>query len=357
MRALLLIDDFFASRERAMLGRLEVGLADEGVRVIQALPERLVPMAGHELAARTLAYEPRLIPLTRRFEAVRLAEAALRESEGEKVDVVHVFGGSAWRLGMQVAEELNAALALEVWRSGLVGRAKGLSFAGRRVVLMAPDVPIARALSEGVEPCPVRLAPWGVVAESSVRAILQQGRVPGAMIVGSGRDVVAFQAALTGIARVIRMGRELLIFCDALAARRARLWALARRLEILQHISLIEEIEARRDLLLQGDLIIQPDANGEARSVLLDAMGAGVLVIAAEDPFVGVLMDGRTARLVPEGNSQAWASTLEDVLGDVARARALSAQAHEFVRANRRASDHVRAVLQAYEAAGVKRPG
>ncbi len=38
MRILIIADESFASRERAMLSRLEVGLADEGVRVVHVIP-------------------------------------------------------------------------------------------------------------------------------------------------------------------------------------------------------------------------------------------------------------------------------------------------------------------------------
>ena len=49
MRVLILADGLFATRERALLSRLEVGLADEGVRVVQATPED-VPASAAGLA-------------------------------------------------------------------------------------------------------------------------------------------------------------------------------------------------------------------------------------------------------------------------------------------------------------------
>lgn len=355
MHALILTDELFASRERGLLERLEVGLADEGVRVIHAVPDAAGPMLSPSVYSRTLTYTPRTLPFTRGLALARLKRELedFTQPMGEKIDVVHVFGGGAWGLGAALAKELDAALVLEVWRTGLVGRAREMELSHGRTLFLAPDPHIERALGGGVDTRPVRLAPWGALAEPGLRPILVEGQAPTAMIVGSGRDVPAFTAALTGLAEVARVRPDLLIFCDAVAARRAGLWALGRRLGLLSQLSLIDELESRRDLLLQGDLLIQPDANGEARSVLLEAMATGSLVIAAADPRVSVLIDARTARLVPSGDAAAWARTLREVLSDPVRARALAGSAQEYVRTHRRASDHVRAVLAAYEAAGV----
>ncbi|GJQ30197.1 MAG: hypothetical protein HBSAPP03_20810 [Phycisphaerae bacterium] len=358
MRVLILTDAMFASRERTFLERLEVGLADEGVRVIHAVPESVAESLTAGLGAPVLAYEPRSFAITRPLAVARVTRALTKmlDVEDRTVDVVHVFGGTAWALGADMAKALGAALALEVWRSGLVDRARGLGTVEARRVLVAPDPAIERALTAGTEQRTVRLAAWGAYAEPRVRPLLRDGATPTAMIVGAGRDRAAYAAVVQGLAHASRAAPDLMIFCDALAARRAGLWALARRLGLLPRFSLIDELEARRDLLLQGDLLIQPDAHGEARSVILDAMGAGVLVVAAADPMVSVLIDARTARLAPQGDVNAWGKVLTEVLDDRARARALAESAHVFVRSNRRASDHVRAVLRAYEAAGVRRP-
>ncbi|CAG0954294.1 hypothetical protein PHYC_00374 [Phycisphaerales bacterium] len=358
MRVLILTDAFFASRERSMLERLEVGLADEGVRVIHAAPETVANAQPGGVFTRTVSYSPRILTITRKLAAARLARIVEQAGElaYEGVDVVHVFGGSAWSLGADTAAALGASLVLEVWRAGLVERARSIEPRGHRTLFIAPDPAIERSLAGGAESRPVRLAAWGTVAEPSLRPILAPDRAPSAMIVGSGRDAPAFAAALRGLADVASTRKDLLIFCDAVAARRSGLWALARKLNLLPQFSLIDELESRRDLLLQGDILIQPDAHGEARSTVLEAMATGMIVLAASDPMVSVLIDARTARLVPPAESAGWTRVVSDVLSNPDRARALAATAQEFVRTNRRASDHVRAVIQGYEWISAQRP-
>lgn len=350
MRVLILADDFFASRERALLMRLEVGLADEGVRVIHAVPDTRGEQPA-SVYSRTLTYSSHTLAATRPLAVKRLARAvdALEERE-DGIDIVHVFGGASWDFARDLAAELGAALALEVWRAGLIPRARGMGGeADDPPLLMAPDETIERALADGMAgELTVRLAAWGVHAPPAVRSVLPEGRSITAMVVGSGQDAAAFAAALEGLGTVAQERGDLMIFCDAVAARKADLWKHARRLNLLDRLTLIEELEDRRDLLVEGDLLVLPEAKGEQRTVVLEAMAAGMVVVAAKDPMVSVLRDGHTCRLVAGGGPAAWSAAVREILGSPTIAAALARQAHEFVRLHRRASDHVRGVLSAY---------
>jgi hypothetical protein len=358
MQSLILTDSFFASREGSLLSRLEIGLADEGVRLIHAVPRGTKVDRPVGVYSKVMLYSPKTLVFLRTMALNRLMrelEVVNGKGEETQIDIVHVFGGSVWPLGAMLAAELGAGLVLEVWRSGLIDRARAIKMRNDDApLLLAPDTAIERALragaqaGSGVEPT-IRLAAWGVLTPSTARPVLGPDRAPTAMIVGSGRDAPAFHAALEGLAEVARRRPDLLIFCDALAARRAGLWAHARRLGLLPNLSLIEEFEGRRDLLLDGDILIQPDANGEQRSIVLEAMAGGMVVIAASDPHVSILEDGRTARLVRRGDAADWKRVLLDVSENPEQARVLADRAREYVRQNRKASDHVRSVLAAYE--------
>lgn len=347
MRVLILADRVFASRERPLLARLEVGLADELIRVIHAVPEG-VDVSTASAFQRVLVYSDATLRLTRGLAARRLVDSlSALGSDDARVDVVHVFGGAAWDLGAELAHQLGAALALEVWRLGLVERARTFRTPEEQPpVLLAPDPVIERALTgEGLL---VRSAPWGVLAEPVLKPLFPAGRSLGLMVVGSGRDEAAWKALAHGLSRTLQGGVDALIFCDAVAARRSGFWNEARRLDLLPRVSLIEEMESRRDLLLHGDVLIQPEALAEQRSVLLDAMGTGLPILAAVDRNVSTLIDGRTARLVNGHDAAEWHASLSGMLASPEATSALVRSAHEFVRTQRRAAEYVRAVLEAY---------
>lgn len=353
MRVLILADSLFAARERTLLSRLEMGLADEGVVIIQAVPESIKASVGQEVFARGITYSPQAFPLFKGL-AVRTIVKALADvdqlDEPQDIDIVHVFGGSAWQLGRDLARELDAGLALEVWRYGLASRTSELPLDPTdRVIYIAPDPIIEQQLRKRQPQQRIRLAEWGVLA-SDQREILSREKAASFMLAGTGRDQAAFTAALTGLAPLLRERELSLAFCDATAARRAELWSIAKKLGILHKLSLIEDLEGRRDLLLQGDVLVLPEAAGEQRGIALEAMANGLIVVAARDPQVTALQDDVTARLVEARVASAWEDVFRRTLDDVGASRALAGRAFEYVSTKRRASGYVRQVLAAYDA-------
>lgn len=361
MRVLIIADEIFGTRERAMLSRLEIGLADEGVRVARALPEGLDGNAGPSPLIESMTYDAARVPFTRGLRAARLASHAAgvhwseedrpdSRSGGRVIDVVHAFGGSVWEFSLDVARRLNAALALEVWRTGLIDRAVAISRRDPEIprVFLAPDVSIERRLkAAGITS--VRAAPWGVHAMTRSRAAVTKDRSVSIIITGGGRDARATIAALEGVGLAIAERPDAVIFMDAVAAQRARAWPVAKRLGLLGRLSLIDDIELRRDIALRADILVQPEAVGEQRSVLLDAMAAGMIVVAAADDGVSWLVDDQTAWLVHEHTPRVWAQAIGRALGDPSLSKALVARAMTRVAQEHRAITHVSSVLGAYE--------
>jgi hypothetical protein len=370
MRVLIIADRLFCSRERSLLSRLEVGLVDEGLRVIQAIPEdedaewRSATTDSAELYRSVVRYSARTVSITRAFAARQLVTEmtrAMGDSDAPlEIDLVHVFGGASWGLGAQVASQLDAQLLLEVWRGGLAERAinfaRSLSGSSVPPVLVAPDPSIEKLIQEWTSKLDppnrgivAKPASWGVHVPAALRTVLPGGQAVTAALVGSGRDSRSFLAALEGVAAALAPCEDAVIFCDALAARRAGGYALAQSRGFLPRLTLIDELEARRELLLHADLLVHPDALGEHRSILLEAMASGMIVIAAADPMLSILIDGRTARLVSGSHPDAWRFAVESVLANPEGARQLAASAHQFVRSTRSASAHVRQVLGIYQ--------
>ena len=356
MRVLLLTDELFASREQTLLSRLEVGFADEGVRVAHAVPDTVaqqVTQLSGAVFAQQIVYEPGRFILARALRRRKLL-AAIRvliseSDDDDAVDVIHVFGGAAWELGAEVARELDARLVVEVWRSGLVNRAAAMKW-GLPVppLCIAPDVSVERAIQGAGAGLQVRLCPWGVHASAGAREVLPLNRAPAAVVVGAGQDAKAYMAAFEGLARVIREFEDFRVFMDARAASQTGVWARARKLGLDKHVSLVGEIESRRDLLMHADFLVQPEARGNQRTIVLDAMAARMLVIAAADPMVSALADGKTARLIGRQDGAEWHASIAGLLRDRAAAQRLADSAHEFIREHRKASEQVRLLLKAY---------
>lgn len=362
MRAMILADAAFAVRERGLLSRIEVGLVDEGVRLIHAVPNSVAReqpgAAGGELFVRVVAYEDRGPGILRRLRDRRFAAdlARLRDPDDERsIDVIHVFGERAWATGVELAEALDAALAVEVWSAGLITRIARTRWPGGAdrppVVFFAPDRAMETRLRDEVErpgAGVVRFTPWGVHTPATAHELLPPNRAPSAMIAGSGRDPEAWAAVLGALAAPGPQ-TKLMIFADAEAVGPARAWPVVNRLGLTDRFTLTPSVEARRELTLQCDVLIMPEALGEHRSLMLDAMAAGVVVAAAADPMIGALIDGSTARVVERPNAERWSAALTGLLDNPDGARALAESARDHTRRNQRASAHVASVVDAYE--------
>jgi len=358
MRAVILTDLSFVTRESLMLHRLEVGLAGEGVMVDLVAPDAAEDVAHDTVYARAHSY-----PTNRVFKplpdlragrvASLVSQPDERGAEPRPVDVVHVFGEEAWGIAKRLPAPrlLDCALAVEVWRLGIVHRAAQLVSTldqPERSVLLAPDQAIVEALEKESPPCPVRLAPWGVHAPPSSHAPILKGRDTPVVILASGEDRPACVRCLEGLCGVAASQRIMIVTDDGLATR-TDAWSIARRAGALERLTVVPNLEVQRELVTDGGILVLCEPRGEHRSLVLDAMASGMAVLARPDPAVSFLQAGENMRPVSRGTADEWTNSLKVLLSEPQAASALGKAAREFVCGQRRASAYVASVLDAYE--------
>jgi glycosyltransferase involved in cell wall biosynthesis len=96
-------------------------------------------------------------------------------------------------------------------------------------------------------------------------------------------------------------------------------------------------------------VLVCPEARGEQRTIVLDAMSHAMAIVAIRDPMVSYLKDGQTAHLVSRPAPEEWATAIEVAVVDRAQAKQLGESARSYVAANHRVSTHVATVLDVYE--------
>ncbi|MEZ6318294.1 MAG: glycosyltransferase [Phycisphaerales bacterium] len=349
MRVLFVVDPVFAVRERPLISRLEIGLLDEGVGVTLALPERAVINTDIDLLGEPVRFRLAGFALTRAIRARQLVRR-LTAPDAPRIDLVHAFGGSAWSFAGEVASLLGVPVALEVWRGGLCERARAFrTHPEVPVLLLAPGRAIERRLLTESGSSLVRLARWGGSIPPEPAKPLPEGKVASIMLIGNGRDPVGFSAAFDAVAALAAHRDDVMLFVDGDATRQAGIWRRAKQHNITDKLTLIDRMEERRDLVLKGDIFVYPESLHEHRTVLLDALAAGLPVVVAADDAVEALIDGRTAVVVQRAEPDAWRTAIESLLDDRPRAREIGANARESIRDGRRFTTYVAAVLDAYE--------
>ncbi|MEO1009387.1 MAG: hypothetical protein AAFX79_12560 [Planctomycetota bacterium] len=347
--ALIIADAGFASRERDMLARLEVGLAAEGARVVHAVPGTLPELLDGRVFSTAIAYEPHgpLPPFGVRAE--NLAERALEATA--RIGVVHAFGSAAWRLAIATSRLLESVLVLEVCSAAqadaLAEPAVRTALRDREMVASVPGTGLEhRCLAHNLA-MPLRLIRWGVHSEAMRRGTLAGGDRPAVLLAGPGRERAAWHAAVRCIASTEAPGgaRPLLLI-DADAAEHVHLHPLLDELDLGEHASLVPGVEARREPALHADLLVLPDAAGEHRSLALDALARGMIVTTAGDPLIDEL--GESYGVVPfePAHPTELAATLAALWDGAPAIEDLRARGRDAIGRRHMASRHVAGVLE-----------
>ncbi|MBL4590807.1 MAG: glycosyltransferase [Phycisphaerales bacterium] len=352
MRVLLLADRVFAAHERVLIERIAVGLVAEGIDVHCALPaHRQGSGTPFTLARQPVVYNDRGLAFTRRIRAAQIARQVVGDSKSvqDGMDMVHVFGGSAWGMGRELGDLFGCPVAYEVWREGMVERAARVYLRNPNDSgFFAPDTPIEQSLIGSGVGSATRLTHWGASVAQSTGELLAQGRDHTVVLVSSGRDRDRCIAAFEGLVSAIGSREDVLIFVNTQAAEQGGIWKRAKQLGVLEKLTVVQQMEDRRDLVLRCDLMVYPDQRHEHRTILLDAMGHGLGVIAAHDDQVSVLINHETALLVESATSEQWGQRISELLDNPDDARRLGRSARLYIQQHRRTGVHAVSLVDAY---------
>ncbi len=346
MHIALIVDEERLESEESLYQGICTGLIANDVQLTVVLPEP----AGDVLVSEPdeierIEVRMKVPPWMRRSRAHQIAGML----EAGVPDLLHAVGEDAWKVGLDLARVLDRPVTLDLWAAEQVARVPHSRSAKRVAAYIAPTEPIAESLRQRVDAELVSHVPIGVVVPSSVPSVLQRhDESIGLAIVGTGRDMPAYRAMLTGLSRVTRELPQIQACLELRGPFEHEIWRLARRLDLLGHISTIVNAARHRPLLTGCDLIIWPEQLGIVRSLLLEAMASGLPVLAAWDPNLDMLIHQQTAHLVGEPDPDEWARRLRQLLGEPEAARRLGASARAWVETNNLLDDHVAALQRAF---------
>lgn len=357
MRVLFLSDPAFTDHEQIMLRRLAIGLADEGTRVAWAVSEQHARSMTDALLVPVRPYQNPRLGLSVKHRAANLLEHAA-DALGDAPDIIHMFGGAVVSLGSEATRQAAAIPAFEIWRPNLeagtriaVNRACSSRADARDTprppLIITPSKITQSRIAPHFPEAVVRCIPWGVHA-ADPRTDNDTNSIS-IVLIGPGRDGRAWQAAFRAAVRVLAADDRVHLFADAEATSKLRVWSDARKANVLGRLSLMDNAEFRRDLALRADIMLYPDARGESRTILLEAMASTVALIAATDPLADSLIDGTTARLVTDPTEHQWQEAIEHLIQDPAARRRLHEAATAYVQEHHRATRQIVSLTDAYE--------
>jgi hypothetical protein len=352
MRVLILADAQFAKHERALIERVVVGLTVEGIDVQLVLPkDRGLTTFRVGVLCDPIWYADRGLMITRKIRAQQIARSITeRYSDAARpADIVHVMGGGAWGMGLELARILDSGIALEVWRAGLAGSASHLSIGeSDRALFLVPERSFESSLRNSIDHAQVRHVPWGAFVPEQPVPVFREDKLASIVLMASGRQHDHCIAAYSGIVEAIASRPDVMLFANQELVQRTGLWARVKKDKLEDRFTVIDRSEDRRDLLLRCDVLAYPETLHEERTLLLDAMGAGLVVITGNDEMIQPLREDSGVIVVPRASSDDWCEQVRAVTRSDDLAKKHASQVREYIRTHRRSGLHIESLCDAY---------
>ncbi|MHC4220600.1 MAG: glycosyltransferase, partial [Planctomycetota bacterium] len=127
------------------------------------------------------------------------------------------------------------------------------------------------------------------------------------------------------------------------------IWRQARRLDLLGHISTIDDAAQHRTLLTGCDVLVVPERFGEVRSLILGAMALGMPVMASDDPYLDMLVAEQTAIIVQQPDPDEWADNLRRLFTESDLAHRIGGAARDWIAEHHRPEDHAVRLTAAFQ--------
>ncbi len=338
MQVALITDDIWLDEEPGQFKHLIVGLLDENVRVVQVVPEgtddEYLTSFGQKL------HYGRLGKLKfRRWFLKRLAE----KLQPMEVSVLHALESRCWRgtLELAVKMDLPVVLSLSSGRDLDLAAKLHKSYRQARVAWLAATEPLNRGLRDRIgNEASVQTVRIGVHLPEKPNFQSpnltpdhqqEQEHIPCLIVTGNGTFDSAYEQLFMGLTHVIAKHHYLQVFLDIQGHDQHKFWHAAKKRGLLPNLSFVPHRTGHRDLMLHADMLIAPQALGDARSLTLQAMAQGIPVIAQIDPWLDYLVDGQTARLLDRPDADHWQRVLCELLADRDQLQFISRRSREWI--------------------------
>jgi glycosyltransferase involved in cell wall biosynthesis len=186
--------------------------------------------------------------------------------------------------------------------------------------------------SEGLPSSRIHVVANGIAMERfPARPVLM--RPPATLVtVANLRKEKAHEVLLAAAARLLPRHSNLRLLIVGDGPRASELRALAAGLGVERHVSFLGHREDVPSVLAQADLFVLPSRSEAFPNGAIEAMAAGLPVIASRvGGLLDLVDDGRTGLLVPPDDPAALASAIESLLLSPVRAAAIGAAARDEV--------------------------
>lgn len=323
----LCVDEAALVRLRPVLRHLCVALVDHPVRL------RLLS-STREIEALTLGPVQAVVHRRIRWPVAARRFAELIEGlRADAPDVIHAASAESFDLASELARALDAELLLDISSLTDVERTARL-VALRSPHLIAFSEPLVELLLRirTVAPGCVDLVRPGVIASKETACFADAQRRPTIVSVHPLSRETRAGALITALARLRDEGLEFSAFLLGQGSGEPGLRRQVRGERLTTHVTFAALQAGIGDVFEEADILAVCQPLQEVSIRVLQAMAAGMLVVAPPTAVHDALKPNETALIVSDGSPAALAAGLREALTDRERARRLAEAGQIYVR-------------------------
>ena len=344
LHVLVMVDDDLLRRVGPTLRQLCVGFVDEPVRTTVLCPHKTDPQmlligGTKDIRHGTLRWPMRDRSIRRVIEALA----------GDEPDLVHVYSrrladsarALAAHFDVPVVVQLTGLDDLDILSAGQQGPPC------EYVAYTAPILQAARRVLDDQADRVTLIRP-GMHAKTSPTCFADDQRTVTLVSFTRFTPQCGLMHLLEAVAALIRRGEDLLLFLLGAGPLEPRLRRRVIELGLLKSVTFTGAVQNRQVAMDAADILVSTRCQTELRSHSLEAMAAGMAIVAARGSVDDSLIDEHTALLFDSANPDQLTIQLSQLLEHRDMARQLAARAQEYVRQHHQPSVMVSAVAQLY---------
>ncbi len=259
-----------------------------------------------------------------------------QELERQRPDLLHVQSRRMQSLGAWLARALEIPYIVTV-HDYLSPREKLRldRLYGRRVLAVSQSVKSELMLQAHLPPESITVIHAGVdvPSDSELSPVLSPDRLPVVGTAGPLEAVKGLPFFLGAAQRVLASHPNVQFLIAGAGPEEQNLRRLVRELNIVESVTFVPNLHDFSTALEAIDIFCLPSLRQGLGTIMLDAMGRGIPVIATGVGGVySVVSDNETGLVVPPSNSARLAERILELLDDPLRARNLGLKGRELVR-------------------------
>ncbi|MEE2819966.1 MAG: glycosyltransferase [Planctomycetota bacterium] len=304
--------------EHAMLHRLVVGLMNENKHVIRCLPKRVAGQFDANSHSAGLSEEFYFDMPCSFIERSSRRRKAISQMVNHQVEAMVAFGTDAQQLVLDVKKHLDIPVCVELTTLAQAARIRPSQSID---AWLAPTHSIHREATSRAGEERVAYAPFGT------QRIAIQHNEPSIV-----RCIIVLDASgnlrqTELLLKQMQNQERLHLFLEFTHKHNNRVHRLFKANKLQERVTCLGNVSELRALIPSADALVLPNNQMPIRSIVLEAMSAGVPIVCSSNEAYDMLIDDETALFVTEHYDE----QLERVLSDKHLSQVIVNNAHTLI--------------------------